>query len=381
LKKIKLGVLGTRGLTNKYGGNETFIDYLVHGLDTDLFDIYVYAETHSKEKRIVQVNNNIYTIEIPFRKMAGPLKRAWFDVDNMLDSINWGMDIALLIGVGAGISVKSFYPQLRISKTKLVLHPDGLEWRRSRFPFYAKAMILGWYRKMLNIADDVVIDSQVLEGYLRDMGYSKRLHFIPYGAEIVSDDVRLPDLEERFNIKPGEYYMVVSRMVPENHILEIAKGFLRSDTNKKLILVANNTGDSYQRKVEGICKKSDRVILTGPIYDRKLLQGLRKGAFAYIHGHSVGGTNPSLLEAMAAGNAVIAFDVPFNREAAEGAAVFFDGIDSLASCINNLDRDKEQYERMKLNAVNIISQRYTWDSVVKKYKDLFLSLVGDRGDV
>jgi glycosyltransferase involved in cell wall biosynthesis len=170
-------------------------------------------------------------------------------------------------------------------------------------------------------------------------------------------------------VDPGSYYLVVCRFEPENHIKEIIEGFLDSETQARLVLVGDHACKSEYR--QSLAKyRSDRLVFTGPVYDAPKIQALRYFCRAYLHGHSVGGTNPSLLEAMGCGNVVIANDNPFNREVVGGAGLFFSTPEEVSACIDSVDSGKADTAGMKVNAVERVKQFYTWDRITDYYCEL-----------
>jgi glycosyltransferase involved in cell wall biosynthesis len=195
---------------------------------------------------------------------------------------------------------------------------------------------------------------------------------IPYCCEVVSG----ADAEQldRFGLHPRSYYLVVCRFEPENHVKETIEGFLDSDTPARLVLVGDCGRPSpYVRSLTGY--KDPRLCFTGPIYDVSLLQALRYFCRAYLHGHSVGGTNPSLVEAMGCGNIVIAHDNPFNREVLSDSGLFFSSPKEVAACIHTVDSGTTDLARMKVNVVERVAEYYTWNRIADSYCEL-ISLAG-----
>jgi glycosyltransferase involved in cell wall biosynthesis len=197
---------------------------------------------------------------------------------------------------------------------------------------------------------------------------------IPYGCEIVNG--ARPEVLSSFGLSPGSYYLVVCRFEPENHIREIIEGFLGSNTQTQLVLVGDHTRKSaYVQSLASY--KSDRLLFTGPVYDVSGIQALRYFCRAYLHGHSVGGTNPSLLEAMGCGNVVIANDNPFNREVLSDLGLFFSTPKTVSDCIDSVDCGKADIANMKIKVVERVKQFYTWDRITDYYCEL-ISLVDSK---
>ena len=190
---------------------------------------------------------------------------------------------------------------------------------------------------------------------------------IPYGAPIVNGSDK-PSWEEGVYFSPYSYYLVVCRLEPENHVLEIVEGFSRSTTNKSLIIVGQLGSKSPYSRTLLTAAQDRRVRFIGPVYDKPKLQSLRRNAFGYFHGHSVGGTNPSLLEAMGCGRPIIAHDNPFNREVAGDVAFFFNTPKDIASLVEKAENmGKEEAENRSTKAMEVIRLKYNWDKVTEAY--------------
>ncbi len=245
---------------------------------------------------------------------------------------------------------------------------DGLEWARAKWSRVAR-----WYLRcaeaiaMLTpnriIADAVSIKANLQTRYRK----IPICDVIPYGCEIVStadaDELR------SFGLNSGSYYLVVCRFEPENHVREIVEGFLQSESTQKLVLV----GDHRRRGkyVAGLNSyKDDRIIFAGPVYDAPKIQALRRYCRAYMHGHSVGGTNPSLLEAMGCGNLVIAHDNAFNREVLGDAAFFFSTPDDISNAIHILETGPAETGEMRQQVLERVKSFYSWEGVVDSYCNL-----------
>jgi glycosyltransferase involved in cell wall biosynthesis len=196
----------------------------------------------------------------------------------------------------------------------------------------------------------------------------KRISAIAYGADIPA---RQPDrnLIEEWGLQPDGYYIVVSRLEPENHLLEIVEGFELASSSLPLVILGNiEKPNSYVQAL--LAHRSSRIRFVGTVYEKKKLESLRYFARAYMHGHSVGGTNPSLLEAMACSNLVIAHDNPFNREVLGEFGVFFSTPQEFASRVDAIDSGQIDASHLRLGAVSRIRDHYTWDQIANAYLQL-----------
>ena len=317
-KKIKIAILGSRGIPAAYGGYETIAQELGSGLAEKGFETYVSCE--SKNFKIK-----------PYGDYMG-IRLIYFPVISSLRSISEPLIYDLLSVIWATFRVKVIYmlgyssiftlifPRL-LGKVTLV-NVDGLEADRKKFGSVVRFFYRSFEKLSPKIADYIIVDSMAIGKYYEG-NYGKPTVYIPNGGgsikEIASSDPSV--LMAKYGIEKGDYYLVLARLIPDNNIDLIIEGFKASHSNKKLVIVGPLTKDKY---VDGLTKhKSEKVLFIGGVYETKLQRALRKNCFAYIHGHEKGGTNPSLVEALSCGNTILSIDVPFTREVAEDSAIYF----------------------------------------------------------
>lgn len=384
MKKINIGFFGTRGLGN-YGGFETIAQKLNDYLDENKFNLFISQEVENQDEEYKLEKINEITTLIKQKKTW--IKKYSKELDNIInesiiinkciDENPWNLDIILQCGSTPGILMK---------KSKgapiIVWNPDGIEWKREKFPWYARKIL--YYSTILGIkkSDAVSVDSKSIGIDLKKMIGSKPEFYLPSGTDIItSEDVQISDLKE-FGIDENNYYIMVGRAVPENNILEILNYFLETKTSKKLIIIANFSEDEYSKKcLDLIQKNSNRIIYRGPVYNQKKLKSLRYFAYAYLHGHSVGGTNPSLLEALGAGNPCVCYDVPYNKEVAEKAGLYFKNKDEFIDCLIELEKDSFEYNLKKNKAQEIIKKRFTWEYIARIHEEMILEMIEKKGKI
>jgi rhamnosyltransferase len=235
---------------------------------------------------------------------------------------------------------------------------------------------------MVKHADLLVCDSKNIEKYIRkEYGkYNPNTTYISYGAE--SKVTASADKKEEYadwlrekKLEAGRYYLVVGRFVPENNYETMIREYMASATDKKLAVITTRDDDFYEQlKSKLRFDKDHRICFTGTVYDKELLQIIRENAYGYIHGHEVGGTNPSLLEALGATGLNLLLDVGFNREVGEDAAMYWNKDNgNLAAAINRADNiSREEYMMYKTKAVKRIDQAYSWNYIAAQYEQLFL---------
>ena len=286
------------------------------------------------------------------------------------------MGVIYLLGGGAGAFL--FIPKILRRKIKIMINIDGLEWKRDKFSKIEKILLKLNIKFATLFADIIIIDSEAMKKYV-DKSLHNKVVYIPYGIEEIKDiEWNLKKLEE-FGINgllSYSYWLVVARLEPENNIHTIIQGFLKSNSKKPLVIVGDFTSEKYRKKIHEILKedKENRVIMTGAIYDRETLFMLRQHCFGYIHGHSVGGTNPSLLEAMIMKNLIIAHDNEFNREVGENTILYFKNEDELVEVIKKVEKEPDNYTHLKEFAYERVKSKYSWDDVIGKYEKLIENL-------
>ncbi len=264
---------------------------------------------------------------------------------------------------------------------KLHVNPDGHEWKRRKWPLPVRKYWKMSERQMIRAADLVICDSKHIEEYIQNtyVSYQPRTTFIPYGAEVSCKNgaeisTELEKLYRKYELEKDGYYLVVCRFVAENNIEIILREFMRSRTERKLLLVMNGN-EQYRRLLEERLHFSEdpRICFLGTLYNSQLLKELRENASGYLHGHEVGGTNPSLLQSMGATKVNLLLQVPFNEEVAEDAALYWTKEKgNLASLIDSADAMTEQ-ERNILGekAKKRIREHYDWQQIVDAYGALW----------
>jgi rhamnosyltransferase len=284
-----------------------------------------------------------------------------------------------MLGYGAGLFL--FIP--KILRKKLVANVDGLEWKREKFNKLEKFILLASERAAVTFADVIVADSKEIKKYIEER-YKKEAVYITNGVDAPQaekwDKQKLSGqgfLKENTALLPNGYWLAVARLEPENNIHVIIQAFLKSNSNKKLVIIGNFASKKYQRHVLKILEDKnagERVILTGAIYDLNLLNMLRQNCFAYIHGHSVGGTNPTLLEAMSMKNIIIAHNNEFNREVGGQTTLYFKDVTDLAAKIEEIENKPDSFAHIKEAAYSRVLSNYSWTDIVEEYDKLFTAL-------
>jgi len=378
---MRISIVGSRGIPAQYGGFEVFTEELSKRLVQKGHQVNVSCEykndTHGSIYKGVNLCFAPYNEprSYRFRKLYELFADIYFMIKLARKS-----DVMYLLGMTAGFA--AFVPKLINWRLKIFINIDGVEWKREKFNILERTILHFNTLVAALCCDTIVLDAQSMQKYIFKQWVEKSV-FIPYGTEIVCppiwDNSKLEALRNKNplmqNVSKTDYWLVVARLEPENNIHMIIDGFLRSNSAKPLIVVGNFTDPNYQARVEKILEsgRSNHIILVGGIYNNgALLDMLRHHCFAYIHGHSVGGTNPSLLEIMSMQTIIVAHDNIFNREVCEKGALFFKTAEDLANLINKVNQNGEDFSDIRDIALQRVENDYNWGNVVNRYERAFL---------
>lgn len=367
-KLTRLAILGTRGIPARYGGFETFAEELALHMVAKGVDVTVYCEADRQQPQPQPENyQSIKLVYLPVTS-CGPLTTVLFDLRSLWHA-RQGYDVVYMLGYGA--APFCFIP--RLWGSKVWINVDGVEWARAKWSrlaqHYFRAM--EWFSTW--IPDRIIADANGIRTHFQTRHrFTTPCSVIPYGAPIVEIDPEEVLLAE-WGLSSNTYHLVVARIEPENHVREIVEGYLASSSQFPLVVVGNHqTGTEYACAVAA-CADS-RVRFLGGVYDKVKLQALRCHALAYCHGHSVGGTNPSLLEALGCGNLVIAHDNVFNREVTGDLGFYFKNADHLPALLERIESlDEVARTELRLAAKKRILDNYSWDQICNSY----LMLLGE----
>lgn len=327
-KKITVGIIGTRGIPNNYGGFERFVELLIAEHEKNDFTINIFGE---KNKSYYDNENYHYTI-LKTKKSNGII----YYIESLFKAI---IKCDVIFCCGVSISFLSFLP--RVFGKKLIINPDGCEWERERWTKFQRFLIRVMYFPALLFANKIIVDSQSLKS---DFGklFNRKYVYIPYQNPSITfaKTMDLKKLLDSKNIRLcKDYILVIARLEPENNLKVICDAYIESKSKKQLIIVGKIDTKFYLRKLKRYNNLSNNIIFTDGIYQQDILNTLRKNALLYIHGHSVGGTNPSLIEALGSclGN-IACHKNKYNMEVAKDYAKYFADKKQLIKII--LDTDK-----------------------------------------
>jgi glycosyltransferase involved in cell wall biosynthesis len=361
---MKIGILGSRGIPNNYGGFEQFAEHLAAGLARKGAEVWVYCSGHGEHRKKTWKGVNLIYCSDPEDRI-GTAGQFIYDLLCILDSRKRNFDIIYQLGYTSSSVWHAFLPKNALVVTNM----DGLEWKRSKYNFAVRKFLK--YAEKLAVAgsDLLVADSSVIEKYLKQK-YRANTKFIAYGADVFEKPNE--QLLQQFNLKKFGYFLLIARMQPDNHIEEIIRGVLSSQSPNPLLVVGNTTNrfGRYLKKTFD----NPQIVFQGSIYDEHVLNNLRHFSSLYFHGHSAGGTNPSLLEAMAAGALVCSHRNEFNNEVLRGNAYFFDDAAEISEIINNQKLNNTSHPFIQKN-IETIRNHYNWTEIINNYHQLFPKLL------
>lgn len=372
-------IIGSRGYKANYGGFETFVTKLVDNYNDSNVIFHVSGLSNDKNILNNKINDNLISDSFNI-KANGGLKMLLCTIKSFLFYIkyikknNINNCYIYVLGLKLGPLLKIYKNKLKRYGITVMVNPDGLEYKRSKWNNLVKKFFLLSEKWMLLNSDIIVCDATGIKEYI-DNKYSSlkdKTIYIAYGTDDFNfANVNEEEILKKYKIKKDSYFLMVGRFVPENNYELVINEFMKSKTDKRLIIISNISSSNYYSEVVSNtnCNKDKRIIFIDGIYNEIELSTIRKNAYAYIHGHSVGGTNPSLLEALNLTDLNILYDVNFNRDIGNDSCLYFKEDNSLTIIIDNINK----YDRKKMgkSAKKIIKENFTWKIIVNKYKDVF----------
>jgi glycosyltransferase involved in cell wall biosynthesis len=367
MKKV-LRILGTRGVPAAHGGFETFAEYLSLYLVQHGWRVVVYCQQDGSGPVFEDSWQGVERVHIPVSH-DGPKGTIVFDWHATQHAARH-QDLCLTLGYNTAV----FCALLRLKGIPNVINMDGIEWSRAKWGPVAKMWF--WLNDWAGcwLGNHLVADHPQIKVHLSSRVRATKITTIPYGADAVTSAPT--DALERLGLVAGKFLIVVARPEPENSLLEIVQGFSKRPRGIQLAVLGNySQANAYHRDV--MAAASDEVRFLGAIYDKTVVQALRFHSLAYVHGHQVGGTNPSLVEALGAGNAVIAHDNRFNRWVAGEAALYFQGAAAFDARLDTLIGDHDTLGHMRSMASARFHHHFTWPHVLSQYEAMLVEYAAE----
>lgn len=362
-------MIGTRGVPAAYGGFETAIEEIGQRLVARGHQVVVYCRGGDTTQRL---HLGMRLVHLPAVR-SKTLETLSHTALSVLHAITRRAPQAAFVFNAAN---SPFLPGLRLRRIPVAVHVDGLEWRRGKWGRGGRTYYRVAEQLAVRFSDALIADAQGIADYYTEE-FAVETELISYGTNIL-DDPALDRLAE-LDLEPGGFHLVVARFEPENHVDEIVRGYAASTATRPLVVVGSAPySAAYTDGIRSVADGDARIRMLGGVFDQELLDQLYAGALTYLHGHSVGGTNPSLLRAMGAGTAVLAWDVNFNREVVGEHAAFFTSPETLAGLLDAAESDPERQVEIGRSLRQRAAQTYVWDLVAERYEALARRLASGR---
>ena len=381
-------IIGSKGIPAAYGGYETFVDKLAEYKTNDEIKYHVACAVDNYKESFEY--NGAHCFNICWKKI-GSARAIFYDWDAFRYCLryiekNWiNNAVIYVLACRLGPFFHNCVKKAHKLGAKVYVNPDGHEWLRAKWSMPVRRYWKFSERMMVKDADLLICDSRNIEKYIHETykEYQPKTTFIAYGAEtsnsvLKNDDEKILEWYRKKGLKAREYYLVVGRFVPENNYETMIREFMQSRTRKSFALITNVT-DKFlnELKQKTGFDKDSRIKFVGTVYDQELLKKIRENAYGYFHGHEVGGTNPSLLEALGSTDLNLLLDVGFNREVGEDGALYWTKEEgNLAKLIEEVDElESSEIVALGNKAKKLIQEWYSWEYITEKYEKIFLNRV------
>ena len=397
-------IIGSKSI-GQYGGYETFVDRLIgeheheKGIkyhvackangsgfmdESKLTGVKVLKRNRKGAVREFEYKNaHVFKINCP---PIGPAVAIYYDYMAFKHCLSYCKinrlthPVFYVLTCRIGLFIDSLKKKVDQLQGRYYLNPDGHEWKRAKWSAPVRNYWKWSEKKMVEAADEVICDSVNIEKYIKNQYHHPNTSFIAYGADVATSRLRddAPEFTEwlkKKDLRSGEYYLVVGRFVPENNYETMIREFMASKSKKDFALITNMNEKLKKSLEKALGFKSDsRIKFVGTVYNKELLKKIRENAFAYFHGHEVGGTNPSLLEALGSTDVNLLLDVGFNREVGQGAALYWTKEKgNLSSLINTVEHmSEEERKQYGKAAKDRIVKAYSWRFIGDEYKRVWL---------
>ena len=365
---LRIGMFGLRGLHPdlEVSGFETAFAEIAPRLAErgHRITIYCRASTHSAARRVpAECGIELVYVPSPGGKNLSAVISTLLAVVHAL--VFKRFDVWFFVNVGMGHHAAL----ARLSGRPVVMNVDGLDWTRRKWGPLARAYFRSAARSAVRCCHRLVTDAEAMRSYYREH-FGVDSEMIAYGADVERSEN--PGLIAPFGVEPDGYYLIVSRLIPENSLLAMLEGFRASRTARMLVVVGSaNYADAFHERLRVVAAGDARIAMVGHVSDQAALKELWCNCHAYLHGHSVGGTNPALLRAMGYGCCVLALDTVFNREVLGHTGRFFSESASLAALVDDVDASSHETVALGKQASDRILERYTWEKIADEYEELF----------
>lgn len=375
---MKIAFISTRGIPNNYGGFEQFAEYISVGLVRRGHEVVVYSPHFHPYREPDYKGVRIKHIYSPEKWMGSSVGSFFYDFLSLRDALKKEkFDIIYEAGYTSIVPAYIWFNVKRIKYPLFTTNMDGLEYKRTKFNKWVQNFVFWEERMAVKHSHYLIADNMGIHDYYKEK-YGKESKFLAYGADVHEDyDV---DVLKEYGLEAGGYFIVVARLEPENNLFMAIEGYLASNQyGKHPLVVVGKTNTPYGKYLMERYGRDRNIRFVGGIYDFRKLNSIRHYSYAYFHGHSVGGTNPSLLEAMASGCFILAHDNIFNRAVLGENALYYGSTDAATEMLDGIDQavsaHKKEYTERNLE---VIRRDYSWEKLVDEHEEYFKWMLSQR---
>lgn len=371
---MKIAFVSTRGIPNNYGGFEQFAEYISVGLAKKGHEVVVYSPHFHPYKEKIYKGVRLKHIYSPEKWMGSSIGSFFYDFASLRDALKKeNFDIIYEAGYTSIIPAYVWFNVRRIKYPVILTNMDGLEYKRTKFNKWVQKFLFWEERTAVKHSHYLIADNRGIQDYYKEK-YGKESKFLAYGADIY-ENYRKEYIEE-LGLQAHNYFLLIARLEPENNIEMAIRGYLSSTQKKYPLVIVGKTDTPHGKYLVSKYGKQAGICFAGGIYEFDKINSIRHFSFAYFHGHSVGGTNPSLLEAMAAGCFVLSHDNLFNRSVLQENALYYSSADQVRELLNGIGSiaEKNRSSFIEKNLLRI-KEEYAWDKLVDRHEEYFKSLL------
>lgn len=384
MKEKHIYIIGSKGIPAKYGGFETFVEELTAHQSNKNLKYHVACLSNDIQSNFI--HNGADCFNIP-KKNIGPANAIYYDLAALKYSLkeieekNYKGAIIYILACRIGPFIGYYKKQMKKLGITLMVNPDGHEWLRAKWSAPVKKYWKISERYMVKHADLLICDSKNIESYIQESyaKYAPKTTYIAYGADLTpsklaDDDEKVLNWYADKRVKANEYYLVVGRFVPENNYETMLREFMASSSTKDFVLITNVEKNKFYEELRQKTHfdEDKRIKFVGTVYDKELIKKIRENAFAYLHGHEVGGTNPSLVEALGSSKLNLLLDVGFNHEVGEDGALYWSKkAENLAGLIQKVEHG--DFTDLGNKAKERVKRYFSWEYIVHEYEDNFVN--------
>ena len=368
---MKIAFISTRGIPNNYGGFEQFAEYISIGLVQRGHEVVVYSPHFHPFKENSYKGVRIKHIYSPETWMGSSIGSFFYDFASLKDALkNEKFDIIYEAGYTSIVPAYIWFNVKNIKYPIFTTNMDGLEYKRTKFNKWIQKFVFWEEQMTVKHSHYLIADNMGIHDYYKEK-YGKESKFLAYGADI-HNNYNIEYLKE-YNLLPNEYYLLIARLEPENNIIMAIEGYLASnEKGKRPLIIVGKTNTPHGKELVAKYGKEKSVQFVGGIYDFNKINSIRHFSYAYFHGHSVGGTNPSLLEAMASDCFILANENIFNKTVLGHNALYYQSNEKITSLLNQIEvLTKKNKETFILNNSNTIRNEYSWEKLVDEHEKYF----------